>query len=107
VFVKPQARLTLDDAHRVMRRDIGPINLEFTVPMLCASRLQVRYLQVCSSGRCCPAHNRREFRFQRSACRVLRPCWSQYAGYVLCRCCQNLRWQPEIYFNLVLCVCRS
>jgi AP-4 complex subunit mu-1 len=41
-----QARLTLDDAHRVLRRDIGPINLEFTVPMLCASRLQVRYLQI-------------------------------------------------------------
>ena len=43
-----QARLTLEDAqHRILRRDVGPINLQFTVPMLCVSRLQVRYLQAC------------------------------------------------------------
>lgn len=43
-----KARLTMeDDGHRgVVRRDIGPINLIFTVPMLCVSRLQVRYLQI-------------------------------------------------------------
>jgi len=42
-----QARLTLEDEqHRILRRDVGPINLQFTVPMLCVSRLQVRYLQI-------------------------------------------------------------
>lgn len=42
-----QARLTMEEGgHRVLRRDIGPINLQFTVPMLCVSRLQVRYLQI-------------------------------------------------------------
>ena len=25
---------------------MGPINLQFTIPMYCASRLQVRYLQI-------------------------------------------------------------
>jgi AP-4 complex subunit mu-1 len=29
-----------------MKRGVGPINLNFTIPMYCASRLQVRYLQI-------------------------------------------------------------
>lgn len=42
-----KARLTLGEGGtRVLRRDIGPITLQFTIPMLCVSRLQVRYLQI-------------------------------------------------------------
>ena len=29
-----------------LKRNIGPINLQFTIPMYSASRLQVRYLQI-------------------------------------------------------------
>jgi len=29
-----------------IRKDIGPINLQFQIPMFCASKLQVRYLQI-------------------------------------------------------------
>lgn len=42
-----QARLTLEDGFSAtIRKDIGPINLQFQIPMLCASKLQVRYLQI-------------------------------------------------------------
>ena len=32
-----------------MKSRVGPINLNFTIPMYCASRLQVRYLQIMKS----------------------------------------------------------
>lgn len=32
-----------------LKRGVGPINLQFTIPMHCASRLQVRYLQIMKS----------------------------------------------------------
>ena len=42
-----QVRATLSEALGAgIRRGVGPINLQFTIPMYCASRLQVRYLQI-------------------------------------------------------------
>lgn len=42
-----QARLTMEDGFTAtIRKDIGPINLQFQIPMFCASKLQVRYLQI-------------------------------------------------------------
>jgi AP-4 complex subunit mu-1 len=42
-----QVRATLEDGFTPsLKRGIGPINLQFTIPMYCASRLQVRYLQI-------------------------------------------------------------
>ena len=43
----PQVRATLSEALGAgIKRGVGPINLQFTIPMYCASRLQVRYLQI-------------------------------------------------------------
>ena len=43
----PQVRATLEDGLAgVLKRGVGPISLQFTIPMYCASRLQVRYLQI-------------------------------------------------------------
>ncbi len=42
-----QARATLEDGGAGgIKRGVGPINLQFTIPMYCASRLQVRYMQI-------------------------------------------------------------
>ncbi|CAK0735756.1 hypothetical protein CVIRNUC_000634 [Coccomyxa viridis] len=42
-----KVRATLSEALGAgIKRGVGPINLQFTVPMYCASRLQVRYLQI-------------------------------------------------------------
>lgn len=42
-----QVRATMVDGFSgALKRGIGPINLQFTIPMYCASRLQVRYLQI-------------------------------------------------------------
>ncbi len=42
-----QVRATLEDAFtNSVRQGVGPINLNFTIPMYCASKLQVRYLQI-------------------------------------------------------------
>ncbi len=42
-----QVRATLSEGWGPsIKRSIGPINLQFTIPMYCASRLQVRYLQI-------------------------------------------------------------
>ena len=42
-----QVRATLSEGFGgVLKRGIGPMNLNFTIPMYCASRLQVRYLQI-------------------------------------------------------------
>lgn len=42
-----QARLTLEDGFSAtIKKEIGPINLQFQIPMFCASKLQVRYLQI-------------------------------------------------------------
>lgn len=40
-----------DEARATVRHDIGPINLQFTIPMYCASKLQVRYLQIMKSDK--------------------------------------------------------
>lgn len=45
-----QVRLTLENGYTTgLKRSLGPINLNFTVPMFCASRLQVRFLQIMKS----------------------------------------------------------
>lgn len=42
-----QVRATLEDSYSAhLKRGIGPINLQFTIPMYCASRLHVKYLQI-------------------------------------------------------------
>ena len=42
-----QVRATLSEGFGgTLKRSIGPMNLNFTIPMYCASRLQVRYLQI-------------------------------------------------------------
>ena len=42
-----QVRATLSEGWGAgIKKSIGPINLQFTIPMYCASRLQVRYLQI-------------------------------------------------------------
>ena len=42
-----QVRATLEDVFtNSVRQGVGPINLNFTIPMYCASKLQVRYLQI-------------------------------------------------------------
>ncbi|BDA40565.1 AP-4 complex subunit mu-1 [Coccomyxa sp. Obi] len=42
-----RVRATLSDGWGPsIKKSIGPINLQFTIPMYCASRLQVRYLQI-------------------------------------------------------------
>lgn len=42
-----QARVTLDEEYGAnFRRGVGPVNCTFAIPMYCASRLQVRYLQI-------------------------------------------------------------
>lgn len=42
-----QARLTLEDGFTAtILKEIRPINLQFQIPMFCASKLQVRYLQI-------------------------------------------------------------
>ena len=52
-----RARITLkENYHRNIQREIGPIAMEFEVPMLSTSNLQVRYLRV--SGRTTTAIHR-------------------------------------------------
>ncbi|KAK9824001.1 hypothetical protein WJX72_006898 [[Myrmecia] bisecta] len=42
-----KVRATLEDGfNAALKRGVGPINLQFTIPMFCASRLNVRYLQI-------------------------------------------------------------
>ncbi|KAL3154481.1 hypothetical protein ABBQ32_013945 [Trebouxia sp. C0010 RCD-2024] len=42
-----RVRATLEDAFtNSIRQGVGPISLNFTIPMYCASKLQVRYLQI-------------------------------------------------------------
>ncbi|KAK9833100.1 hypothetical protein WJX74_007199 [Apatococcus lobatus] len=42
-----KARVTLDEEYSAnFRRGVGPVNCTFAIPMYCASRLQVRYLQI-------------------------------------------------------------
>jgi AP-4 complex subunit mu-1 len=42
-----QARLTLDKPYsHNLRTEVGPVNLKFTIPMYCASRLNLKYLQI-------------------------------------------------------------
>ncbi|KAK9810642.1 hypothetical protein WJX73_006618 [Symbiochloris irregularis] len=42
-----KVRVTLEDGHTAaLKRGLGPMNLQFTIPMYCASRLAVRYLQI-------------------------------------------------------------
>lgn len=42
-----QARATLSDGFSgSLRRGIGPVNLNFTIPNFCTSRLEIRYLQI-------------------------------------------------------------
>lgn len=46
-FMDLQVRATLEETlTNAVRQGVGPINLNFTIPMFCASRLQVRYLQI-------------------------------------------------------------
>lgn len=35
-----------DGVPAALRKSMGPMNLQFTIPMYCASRLSVRYLQI-------------------------------------------------------------
>ena len=45
-----QVRLALDGGFTVgLKKALGPVNLQFTIPMFCASRLQVRFLQIMKS----------------------------------------------------------
>ncbi len=46
--MRRQVRATLEGGGGAggIRRGVGPVNLQFTIPMFCASRLQVRYLQI-------------------------------------------------------------
>ena len=46
-----RARVTLKDASQMqnLRREMGPVSMDFEVPMLSTSNLQVRYLRVASS----------------------------------------------------------
>ena len=47
VIVILQVRATLEDSFtNSVRQGVGPINLNFAIPMHCASKLQVRYLQI-------------------------------------------------------------
>jgi AP-4 complex subunit mu-1 len=47
-----RVRVTLEDGlTTAVRQGIGPINLNFTIPMYCASKLQVRYLQILKSDK--------------------------------------------------------
>jgi Adaptor complexes medium subunit family len=47
-----QIRATLEDGYSAsLKRGIGPINLQFTIPMYCASRLHVKYLQIAKADK--------------------------------------------------------
>ena len=42
-----QVRVSLEDGvPAALKQKMGPMNLQFTIPMFCASRLSVRYLQI-------------------------------------------------------------
>lgn len=42
-----RARLTLSRPYGAsLRGEVGPVNLRFTIPMYCASRLSLKYLQI-------------------------------------------------------------
>ena len=45
-----------DGFSATIRKDIGPINLQFQIPMFCASKLQVRYLQIMKVRHCPQPH---------------------------------------------------
>ena len=50
-----QVRLTLKDTYTAaIRKEIGPISCDFTIPMLCASRLTVKYLQILKEDKANP-----------------------------------------------------